>query len=253
MGASAISVLVSIHGGNVQRLADVLNPQALSVIEPLLARRSDGGCVCFDADGTLWRGDVGEDLLRFLVAEDRLPAHRGERSLYARYEQVHDRSPVAAYQLAVEVMAGLEEATLKRWCEEFFAQRFAGRLFPFARPLLSAFAAAGYTPWIVSASPRWIVEAGAAALGVEALIAVDCGLEAGRLDGRVLQPLPAGQGKVALLQARGLAPVFAAGNGDLDLPMLELAGARLVVAPWGDEGNQLVHAAVARGWPVQRG
>jgi HAD superfamily phosphoserine phosphatase-like hydrolase len=246
-------VLVSFLGGIVQKLADVLNPQALAVIEPLLARRSGGECVCFDADGTLWRGDVGEDLLRFLVAEDRLPAHRGDRSLYARYERAHDRSPVAAYQLAVEVMAGLEEATLRQWCAEFFARRFLGRLFPFARPLLGAFAAAGYTPWIVSASPRWIVEAGAAALGVEALIAVDCGVDEGRLDGQVHQPVPAGQGKVALLKARGLSPVFAAGNGDLDLPMLELAGTRLVVAPWGEEANLLVRTALARGWPVQRG
>ncbi len=237
----------------MQKLTQVLNPQALKVVEPLLAAPGEGRAVCFDADGTLWRGDVGEDLLRFLVAEDRLPAHPGERDLYARYDRLHEARPIEAYAFAVEAMAGLDEQRLKQWCEKFFADRFLGRLFGFARPLLAAFTAAGYQPWIVSASPRWIVEAGAIALGVTQWIAVDCELEAGALTGRVKRPLPAGEGKVALLQQAGVKPVFAAGNGELDLPMLEFASTRLVVAPWGDEGNQLVRTAEARGWPVQRG
>ncbi len=231
----------------------VLNPQALAVVAPLLSTPGDGRAVVFDADGTIWRGDIGEDLLRFLVAEDRLPEHRGDRSLYQRYEQIHDVSPPAAYAFAVEAMAGLEETTLVAWCQDFYAQRFAGRLFPFTRPLLEAFSAAGYVPWLVSASPRWIVEAGAAALGLAHVIAVDAELEDGRLTVQVKWPVPAGPGKVELLKRQGVTPVFAAGNGNLDQPMLELAAARMVVAPWDDPGNDLVRTALERGWPVQRG
>ena len=234
-------------------LDSVLNPHALGVVAPLLATPGDGRAVCFDADGTIWRGDVGEDLLRFLVAEDRLPGYRGQRDLYQRYEKLHDVDPPAAYAFAVAAMAGLEEKTLEGWCADFYAKRFAGRLFPFTRPLLEAFRAAGYVPWLVSASPRWIVEAGARALGVVNVIAVDADVEAGHLTARVKRPVPAGPGKVALLKLRGLTPVFAAGNGNLDLPMLELAAARMVVAPWDDPGNDLVRAGVERGWPIQRG
>ena len=235
------------------KLDAVLNPQALAVIAPLLATAGAGRPVCFDADGTIWRGDVGEDLLRFLVAEDRLPAHRGQADLYQRYERLHDVDPPAAYAFAVAAMAGLEETTLNAWCYAFYARRFAGRLFPFTRPLIDAFLSVGYTVWLVSASPRWIVEAGAKALGVANVIAVDTELEAGRLTDRVLRPVPAGAGKVELLKRRGVTPVFAAGNGNLDLPMLEFAPARMVVAPWDDPGNNLVRAGVERGWPVQRG
>lgn len=235
------------------KLDAVLNPRAYEVVAPLLATPGEGRAVCFDADGTIWRGDVGEDLLRFLVAEDRLPAHRGERNLYDRYDQIHEVDPPAAYAFAVEVMAGLEETTLELWCRDFYAQRFAGRLFPFTRPLLEAFTTAGYVPWLVSASPRWIVEAGARALGVANVIAVDTEIEAGRLTPRIRRPVPAGVGKVELLKLRGVTPVFAAGNGNLDLPMLELASVRMVVAPWDDPGNHLVRTGVERGWPVQRG
>ena len=145
-------------------LSAVLNPAALKVIEPLLATSGAGRCVCFDADGTLWRGDVGEDLLRWLVAEDLLPRHPGERDLYQRYEAIHQVDPPAAYAFAVEVMAGLEETRLEQWCRDFYSQRYAGRLFPFTRPLLAAFSSAGYLPWLVSASPRWMVEAAARVL-----------------------------------------------------------------------------------------
>ncbi len=231
----------------------VLNPHALATVAPLLAEPGAGRAVCFDADGTLWRGDVGEELLRFLAAEDRLPSHRGERDVYARYERIHDVDPPEAYAFAVAVMAGLTDAGLRAQCDAFFARRFAGRLFPFTRPLLAAFSAQGYVPWLVSASPRWIVEAGAAALGVTHVIAVDAELEGGTLTDRVKRPVPAGQGKVELLRAAGVQPAFAAGNGALDQPMLELAPVRLVVAPHDDPGNALVRVAEARGWAVQRG
>lgn len=231
----------------------VLNPEALKAVVPLLATPGAGRAVCFDADGTLWRGDIGEELLRYLVAEDRLPAHLGERDLYQRYEKIHDADPPAAYAFAVQAMAGLEESTLVSWCRDFYQRRFAGRLFPFTRPLLAAFSGAGYQPWLVSASPRWIVEAGARALGVANVIAVDCEVHAGRLTPQIKQPVPAGVGKATLIQQRGLEPSFAAGNGELDLPMLELAATRLVVAPFDDPGNSLVRAALSRGWPIQRG
>ena len=40
---------------------------------------------CFDADGTIWRGDVGEDFLRELIAKERLIAPP-PGDLYAQYE-----------------------------------------------------------------------------------------------------------------------------------------------------------------------
>lgn len=211
--------------------------------------------MAFDADGTLWRGDVGEDLLRYLIAEDRLPAHPGARGLYAEYEARVEQDPAQGYAFAVEVMEGMEERILEAICLDFFHRRYRGRVFPFVRPLLQALVAAGYAPWIVSASPRWIVEAGAAELGLPPgrVIAVDCEVEAGLLTREVKRPVPCGAGKVALLSQRGLKPAFAAGNGELDQPMLEHADAALVIAPHSDPGNGLVRAALEKGWSVQRG
>ncbi len=235
-------------------LARVLSPAALRTVAPLLEPGVARGPVAFDADGTLWRGDVGEDLLRWLAAEGLLPAGPS-RGIYAEYERRVAIDAAAGYAFAVELMAGLAEAALEGLCREFFARRFEGRLFPFTRPLLDELAAAGHEIWIVSASPVWIVAVGVEGLGVglDRVIAVKAEIAAGQLTRRVEQPIPFGPGKVQQLESRGVRPALAVGNGEGDLPMLEYAGSALVVAPYGDDGNGLVRAANARGWAVQRG
>lgn len=222
-----------------------------ALIDELVARGGAGRPVVFDADGTLWRGDVGEDFLRFLSQQRRLGAR--SEGCYARYEELLAASPARAYAFAVEVMAGLEEQQLAAWCAEYFAARYAGRVFPFVRPLLARLSAAGFTPWVCSASPRWVVAPGAALLGISPanVIGVDCGVEHGRLTGEVLPPVPCGPGKVTWLERRGVNAALAVGNGDLDLDMLAAAERAVVVAP-PDASNHLVAEGLRRGWPILR-
>jgi phosphatidylglycerophosphatase C len=232
-----------------------LSPEALAVVAPLLEKpAAPGAAVAFDADGTLWRGDVGEELLRELVAQDRLPRWRGRRDLYQVYEEKVAQDPATGYAFAAEAMADWEEAALQDYCRDFFRRQMASQLFPFTAPLLRALAAAGHEIWVVSASAVWPVIPGAAWLDVppERVIAVQVEVEGGRLTARSRRPVPAGEGKVELLKARGVRPVLAVGNGNLDEPMLAYAERALVVAPFGQD-NGLVKAAARRGWPVQRG
>ncbi|MBI3183918.1 MAG: haloacid dehalogenase-like hydrolase [Myxococcales bacterium] len=232
---------------------DPLCPAARKTVSEV--RALAGGCVALDADGTLWRGDVGEDFLRYLAAEDQLPRHRGSRGVYEEYERRVSRSPAEGYAFAVEVMADFEEAALSRVCGDFFRRRFLGRFFAFARPLVDELSAAGLEVWIVSASPRWVVAPGGQELGIpaERVIGVDCGIDRGRLTGQVFEPIPCGEGKVTLLEGRGRRPALAVGNGELDLPMLSYAERALVIAPYGEERNALVREAERRGWAIQRG
>lgn len=204
----------------------------------------------FDADGTLWRGDVGEDLLRFLAATNALPA--GGEGAFARYDALHVERPVDAYAFAVEVMAGLGEAQLRSLCQDFFARRFLGRVYPWVRPLFDVLHGAGVAVWICSASPRWIVEAGGLALGLSEahVIGVDAEVEGGRLTANLKRPVTAGPGKVTWLERHGLAWGFAAGNGELDVDMLERASHRLVVATFDGPENALVARARRDGWPI---
>lgn len=207
-----------------------------------LPRDSD---VVFDADGTLWRGDVGEDFLRFAIHR-RLVA-----GSYERYEALLHESAARAYAYCVEVMRGLEAAELQAACDAFFVERFRGRVFSFVRPLLAALGARGCRAWICSASPRWTVLPGAALLGIaaERVIGVTCALDRGRLSGVVEQPVPVGPGKVTWLERSGVRPALGVGNGDFDVDMLAFAAHALVISP-PDSENQLVRHARAHGWAI---
>jgi phosphoserine phosphatase len=205
------------------------------------------GPVVFDADGTLWRGDVGEDFLRYALHRRLFDGS------YAHYEALLADSAARAYAWCVETMRGVLETELQAACDSFFEERFRGRVFPFVRPLLAKLRASGCTPWICSASPRWSVMPGARLLGIDPdhVIGVTCAVEQGRLTGIVEQPVPVGPGKVTWLKRRALSPSLAVGNGDFDLDMLAFADRALVISP-PDSENQLVREARARRWPILR-
>ena len=74
-----------------------LGDQVSSAIASMLDEGGDRKRVAFDADGTLWRGDVGEDLLRFLAAQGKLPRYRNRRGVYEEYERRVAKDPADAY------------------------------------------------------------------------------------------------------------------------------------------------------------
>ncbi len=190
-------------------------------IDALLSR----GPVAFDADGTLWHGDVGDELVRDL-------------GRFEEYERRVREDPIAGYTWAAEILRGLDERELYARCERLFALQ---RIFDFVRPALERLR--GRDVFIVSASPRIAVLPGARALGIADDHVIAVGEE---------RPIPCGPGKVHHLKERGILPAVAFGNGDLDEPMLRYAQAAVVVAPHGGPDNGLVRAALANRWPILR-
>lgn len=223
-------------------------------MRPLFDADGRGKAVAFDADGTLWRGDVGEDFLRKAALEERYPAMKGRRGLFEEYERRVAADPASAYAFCVELLEGASEAEVRGDGQAFFDARFKGRIFQAAKTLTAALAKAGYDVWVVSASPHWQVVPGALALGIpeERVIAVSCAVTDGVLRLPVVQPVPCFEGKVRQLQSRGIRPVLALGNGELDLPMLAYAERAIAVAPHGEAGNALVREAQRRSWPILR-
>lgn len=218
-----------------------------------LRTRGAAASVAFDADGTLWRGDVGEELLRWLAHERRLPAASNQSGIYAEYERRVAVDPADAYAFCVEIMRELAEEDVLEACHHLMASRFTGRLFRPVRQLLTQLQSFGCPVWIVSASPFWPVLAGARVLGVPdaQVIGVRCPVVEGRLSGEVERPVPCGEGKVHALKSREIRPALAVGNGELDIPMLAYAEQAIAVAPLGEE-NALTREAAHRGWPILR-
>jgi phosphoserine phosphatase len=211
-----------------------------------------GEVAVFDADGTLWADDVGEDMFRWLLAQGRLLGGAPGRDLWAEYEAKCKASPYDGYGWLGACLAGLEERELEALAAGFYAEHYARKVFPAQRALVEALHEAGWEVWIVSGSPRWMVVPGALDLGIprERVVGVEVAVEGGVLTDRVLEPVTCHQGKVeAIGQRIGKRPRLAAGNAMTDHEMLCLASdVVLTVNP----GPALTARAGEAGWVIER-
>lgn len=210
------------------------------------------GLAAFDADGTLWNGDLGEAVLLDLIAARRL--RDPPRDPWAEYVALFERGPAEAFAYAGRLMAGLSEVEVRETSARVFATEFAKQVFPETRWLLETLVGKGWDVYIVSASNRWSIEVAAEVLGLPAdrVVALDLETERGILTDRVCLPVPTLEGKPALLRTRaGRNPDLAFGNSTLDLPLLLAAALPVAVGllpgPLGRPNPFLVQAA-QRGW-----
>ena len=206
-----------------------------------------GGVAAFDADGTLWREDVGEAFLRHLVAIGwvRLPDGRDP---YEAYERAVERDKRAGYAFAAQLQKGLLAAEVDAEAERFARAWVPARLVRAVRELRSACADAGLRPVVVSASPLPIVRAAAPLAGIDEHAAIEVRIEAGRFTDEVVEPITYAQGKVEAAARFGPLVVACGDSLHGDLALLSAAPIPVVVAP--SAGSPLSSEAGRRGWPI---
>jgi len=170
MSSSIISIAPGELVGELERRLRHDRPNALS----------------FDADGTLWSGDVGEDVFRFAVDHGRLrEAARGELERQAKsrgFECFADVNATAQrlFQAYLDGQyAEREICELMTWCyaghslpemaalvrEALAASHHSERLNEELRPILNFARQHELRTIVVSASPRTTVEVAAAVWG----------------------------------------------------------------------------------------
>ena len=208
------------------------------------------GLAAFDADGTLWEGDIGEEVLQDLVATGSLV--NPPPAPWEEYLRRVRRDPADGFAFAVQVMHGLDEEKVRAVSERIFEERFASAIFREVRACLGHLLARKWDVYVVSASNRWSVEVGAKRLGVSAarVIGLSVLVEGGKLTDHVVQPVPTLQGKPDLLrQLAGRDPDLAFGNSVLDLPLL-LASRVPVAVGTPYPGNRFLAQARKRGFAI---
>jgi phosphoserine phosphatase len=213
---------VSTVGGFDLSIARELNkflerPQALG--------RGRRDIAVFDADGTLWRGDVGEAFYRHQIQRKTIPGAPPRDPWDVYIKEAIEGDTVKAYGWLAQWNAGVAEDDLNRWCEEYFNIHFAHMIFAPMRELAHALINAGFEVWVVTASPRWIVQAGVKGFGIQPdrVIGTSVVVEKGRLTDKVEQ-VPYRAAKAKLIQSViGQKPSFAAGNTYWDKEMMVIA------------------------------
>ena len=166
--------------------ARLIAPEQLNArLEPYF--QTGSACVlAFDADGTLWSGDVGDDVFRFAVSHGRLrEAARSALEQQANtrgFDTFADVNATARHLFEAYVDRRYPErdmCELMTWCyaghtleemralvrEALAATNHAGRLHEELRPILSYARAVGVRAVVISASPRTTVEVAAGVWG----------------------------------------------------------------------------------------
>ncbi len=206
-----------------------------------------GGVAAFDADGTLWREDVGEAFLRHLVGIGwvRLPDGRDP---YEAYERAVERDKRSGYAYAAQLQAGLDEAEVAAEAERFARSWVPRRLVRAALELRAACVESGLRPVVVSASPLPIVRAAAPLAGFSDFAGIAVRVRDSHFTAEVLDPVTYAEGKVQAAARFG--PLIVACGDSLagDLPLLSAARVAAVVAP--STGSPLRDEALRRGWPI---
>jgi phosphatidylglycerophosphatase C len=214
------------------------------------------GVVATDADGTLWSGDVGEDLFHAFI--ERGTVHPPSLEAMRREARDHALSDAGT---GPEVARRINEAYVEgRFPEERVCELMAWCFAGYAREEVAAFAretvarvglegrmhhevlrvldrarGAGLEVVLVSASPIAVVLAAGARAGFDAQHVVAA---RSRFDGDVMlpdveRPIPYGPGKVQHLRDRiGARPLLAAfGDNAFDVAMLGFARVGVAVRP----------------------
>jgi phosphatidylglycerophosphatase C len=231
---------------------------ARAVAQELLARQRAGesAAVAFDGDGTLWSGDVGEDVFRF-ATEHGLLREASDRAL-VELARAHDVAPSGTPSRTARAMfdaylagnfpeptvcemmtwcyAGFSLAELSELVHEALRQtRFTTRLHRELTHILESARAASIRAVVVSASPRPIVEIAAHAWG---FAAPDIAASTAQLSDGVIQPamdglLPYARQKCVAARALfGDARWLAAfGDNAFDVEMFQAAELAVAVHP----------------------
>jgi phosphatidylglycerophosphatase C len=226
------------------------------VVAKLAHRAAPGVVIAFDADGTLWSGDIGIDTFermletRALKAEAgpalrrEAAAHRIEapgdpteaaRALYRAYERgAYPESD--AFQMMAWSFAGYREAEARAFALDVVEKvGLAARLHPEVLPVLEWAKTSGIPLFVVSASCEIVVRAALErlALPVTKVFAMSAAVEDGIVKARVNEPVTYGAGKVAALRAgaHGAKLIGAFGDSAYDLAMLAEAAVAVAVRP----------------------
>lgn len=231
--------------------------ELVKVLDEAFEALGSAAVMASDGDGTLWRGDVGEDLFELAVAEGllrpaALAALRGEAAAHdIAVADDADASGVArellsshregrypngpAFAMMAWAFAGFTESELDALCERSLDERgFAERVRPELAPVHAWARDRGVPLWLVSASPTAVAAAAGRRMGIprEQVVAMDPRV----VDGVVLPELgdepTYRDGKLRRLRAC-TGETLLAGFGDSywDLALIEEARVGVAVAP----------------------
>ena len=212
----------------------------------------------FDADGTLWKNDVGKGFFKFLVRKKKLIKNISMPQKQFDSVLAKQGRKSALIWLA-QSLAGFSLKEVYSWAEDFLKENPL-KVFPFQKKLIQFFHSKNIPVFIVSSSVQWVLEPALKVFNIpqENIIGVrTLASSEGVITAEAVRPAPIQGDKIKALLKKtgGVPPFFSAGNTLADLSLLEAAKAfRMVVTSAGPDSmnyeseQKLKKTAKAKGW-----
>lgn len=211
----------------------------------------------FDADGTLWDMDMGENFFDYQINQKLLPDLPPDPWKY--YFDLHEADTPAAFLWLAQINRGIKLSTVRAWAQAAFDAISPMPIFGEMKDLVTDLKKFGADVYVVTASIKWAVEPAAAFIGIppENVIGVQTQVIDDVITDKPGPVITWREGKVTgLMEATGRRrPFLTAGNTMGDLALLDCATHFRVVnaaAPVGHKNREseqkLVEVAKKRGW-----
>ena len=213
----------------------------------------------FDADGTLWNTDMGEQFFQYQIDHCGLATLKGIDP-WAHYRSLKAEDPRKAYLWLAQISQGHTIDQVREWAH-LAVENGEARCFESQKKMISWLKEQGIQVFIVTASIQWAVEPAAHLMGVERenVIGIKTAIQDGLVTDIQDGPITWRQGKAEALLERtqGVAPIFCSGNTLGDISLIDASvGARLCVQTQTEhnslfeEEKKLNEKAKDMGWPI---
>lgn len=179
----------------------------------------------FDADGTLWDTDLGENFFIYTI-DNRLVELPENPWEYYQQLKKQNNDPRAAYLWLAQIYEGQSVTQVQQWANEAFQSLKPFPLFEEQKKLIDFLIKNKVEIKIVTASVSWAVHPGARYLGLDnsVVIGVETIIENGIVSAQPKGVITYRAGKVeAYKQQSQTIPFLASGNSEGDIELLEFA------------------------------
>jgi phosphoserine phosphatase len=197
----------------------------LNFIKNLNHKKNIRKVAVFDADGTLWRDDLGESFFQYQIQKKILP----KEYWFKYHNEVASGDKLKAYQWLGKWLAGQSLDTHLKQCREFLIKtKFLEKnIFKPMQNLIQFLHENDFECWVITASPKWIVQEALKfyevpqhrVIGIENYVT-----KKGVLKKNLKKPIPYAEGKAKALKLYIKSkPYLAAGNTIWDKNFMDLS------------------------------
>ncbi len=223
----------------------IIKSHQLKSLSEIIAQKKNLGqrlVATFDADGTLWKTDMGEGFFKFLIREKKVPL---PLEPWNHYHEWKKRDLHAAYLWLAQILKGVPLVQVRAWAQESFNETQFFPFFPEIQNLLQDLRGQEVEVFVVTASIKWAVEPGAKSLGIppENVLGVETEVVDCKVTDRQRGFITSREGKKLALQdqLKQDTPFLCVGNSTGDLELLRFASQLRVAIQSTSEGDELFH------------